>query len=95
MPIKDVGFNPEVILRRFYKISVNCSENAILKKKSVKSPSRKNQRSFFFFFFFSDLVHHYIMQGTSKLKCVEKQLYRKQYVPNVFTIFLKKKKEIA
>ena len=32
MAIKDVGFHPEVILRRFYKIGVNCSENAILSK---------------------------------------------------------------
>ena len=32
MPIKDVGFNPEIILRRFYKIGVNFSENAIFKK---------------------------------------------------------------
>ena len=32
MPIKDVGFNPEVILRRFYKIGVNVSENTILEK---------------------------------------------------------------
>ena len=31
MSIKDVGFNPEVILRRFYKIGVNFSENAIFK----------------------------------------------------------------
>ena len=30
--IKDVGFNPELILRRFYKIGVNFSENAIFKK---------------------------------------------------------------
>ena len=32
MPLKDVGFNPEVILRRFYKTGVNFSENAIFKK---------------------------------------------------------------
>ena len=32
MPIKDVGFNPEVILRRFYKIGVKFLENAIFKK---------------------------------------------------------------
>ena len=32
MPIKDVGFNPGVILRRFYKIGVNVSENAIFKQ---------------------------------------------------------------
>ena len=32
MPIKDVGFYPEVILRRFYKIGVNVSENEIFKK---------------------------------------------------------------
>ena len=51
MPITDVGFNPEVILRRFYKISVNFSENAIF---PVKSPSWKNQKSCCF----SDLVHH-------------------------------------
>ena len=31
MPVKDVEFNPEVILRRFlfYKIGGNFSENAI------------------------------------------------------------------
>ena len=46
MLINDVGFKPEVILRRFYKIGVNFSENAILKKKSVKSHSRKNQKSY-------------------------------------------------
>ena len=32
MPIKDVGFNPEVILRRLYQIGLNFSENAIFKK---------------------------------------------------------------
>ena len=32
MPIKDVGFNPKVILRQFYKIGVNFSEKAIFKK---------------------------------------------------------------
>ena len=32
MPIKDVGFNREVILRQFDKIFVNFSENAIFKK---------------------------------------------------------------
>ena len=29
MPITDVVFNPELILKRFYKIGVNFSENAI------------------------------------------------------------------
>ena len=29
MPIKDVGLNLEVILRRIYKNGVNFSENAI------------------------------------------------------------------
>ena len=57
MPIKDVGFNPEVMLRRIYKIGVNFSENANFKKVAVKSPSMKNQKSCFLFFF-SDLVHH-------------------------------------
>ena len=32
MPIKHVGFNPEGILRRFYKIGVNFSENEIFEK---------------------------------------------------------------
>ena len=32
MPMKDVGFNPEVILRRFYKTGVNFSENVIFKQ---------------------------------------------------------------
>ena len=32
MPIKDVRFNPEVILWRFYQIGVNFSENAIFPK---------------------------------------------------------------
>ena len=32
MPIRYVGFNPEVILRRFYKMGVNISENAIFEK---------------------------------------------------------------
>ena len=32
MPIKDVRFNPDVILRRFYKMGVNISENAIFEK---------------------------------------------------------------
>ena len=54
MPIKDVGFNLEVILRRFYKIDVSFSENAIFKKSAVKSPIRKYQKSCCF----SDLVHH-------------------------------------
>ena len=44
MPIKDVGFNPEVILRRFYKIGVNFSENAIFKKIAIKSPPSKNKK---------------------------------------------------
>ena len=34
MPIKYVGFNPELILRRFYNSLVNFSENAIFKKCS-------------------------------------------------------------
>ena len=29
MPIKDVGFNLGVILRQFYKIGINFSENVI------------------------------------------------------------------
>ena len=29
MPIKDVGFNPDVIVRRVYKGGDNFSENAI------------------------------------------------------------------
>ena len=32
MPIKDVGFNPDVSLRRFTKMGVNISENAIFEK---------------------------------------------------------------
>ena len=32
MPIKKVGFNPEVILRQFYKNGVNFSENMIFIK---------------------------------------------------------------
>ena len=32
MSIKYVGFNPEVILRRFYNIGFNASENAIFTK---------------------------------------------------------------
>ena len=32
MPIKDVGLNPGVILRRFYKAGFNFSESAIFKK---------------------------------------------------------------
>ena len=32
MPIKNVGFNPGVILRRFYKIGGNFSENVFFKK---------------------------------------------------------------
>ena len=32
MPIKDVGFNPEVNLRLFYKIDVNFSANVIFPK---------------------------------------------------------------
>ena len=44
MPIKYVGFNPEVILRRFYKMGVNISENAIFKKLQ----SNCGKWSFFF-----------------------------------------------
>ena len=44
MPIKDVGFNPDVILRRFYKIGVKFSENAIFLKNAVKSPQGKIKR---------------------------------------------------
>ena len=29
---KNVGFNPKVVLRRFYKIGTNFSENEIFKK---------------------------------------------------------------
>ena len=32
MPIKGFGFNPGVILRRFYQIGVNFSENANFQK---------------------------------------------------------------
>ena len=32
LPIKDVGSNPEIILRRLYKTGVNFSENVIFKK---------------------------------------------------------------
>ena len=32
MPIKDVGFNPGVIVRRVYTVGVNFSENTIFKK---------------------------------------------------------------
>ena len=32
MPTKDVGFKPDVILRQFYKMGVNFSENAIFEK---------------------------------------------------------------
>ena len=32
MPIKDVGFNPEVNLRRAYKIGVDFPEKAIFRK---------------------------------------------------------------
>ena len=46
------------------------------KKNAVKLPSRKNQKSFGF------LIKCF-MQVTNKLKFVEKQLYRKQYVPKV------------
>ena len=45
MHIKYVGFNPEVILGRFYKIGVNFSENAIFSKIAVKSSSSKNQET--------------------------------------------------
>ena len=76
MPIKDVGFNPEVLLRRFYKIAINFSENTIFLNIAVKSHSSKNQKSCCFF------LIYYIMQVTSKLK-VEKQLYSKQYVPKL------------
>ena len=30
--LKDVGFNPEITVRRFYKIGIHFSENAIFKK---------------------------------------------------------------
>ena len=36
MPIKDVGFNPGVIVRRVYKVGVNFSENAIFEKSCSK-----------------------------------------------------------
>ena len=32
MPIKYIGLNLEIILRRFYKVGVNFSENAIFPK---------------------------------------------------------------
>ena len=52
MPIKDVGFNPEVILRRFYNIGINFSENAIFFHNCSKSPStcsRKKSKELLFF----------------------------------------------
>ena len=47
MPIKDVGFNPEVILRRFYKIGVNFSESTILKKLQQNRLQGKIELLFF------------------------------------------------
>ena len=32
MPTYDVGFNPDVIVKRVYKVGVNFSENAIFEK---------------------------------------------------------------
>ena len=36
MTIKDVGFNPDVILRRFYKVGVNFSEKMRFLKNCSK-----------------------------------------------------------
>ena len=36
MPINDVGFNPDVTVRRVYKVGINFSENAIFEKKCSK-----------------------------------------------------------
>ena len=49
MPIKGGGFNPEVILRRFYKIGVIFFRKCDFSKIAVKSLSRKNQKSCCFF----------------------------------------------
>ena len=48
MPIKDVGFNPEVILRRFYKIGVKFSENGFLKSCNKIAFKEKSKELLFF-----------------------------------------------
>ena len=48
MPIKDVGFNPEVLLRRFYKIGANFPESAILKKKCSKISFNEKSKELLF-----------------------------------------------
>ena len=53
MPLKDVGVNSEVILRRFYKI-VHFSENVIFPKLKENRFKGKIKKSCCF----SDLVHH-------------------------------------
>ena len=53
MPIKDVGFNPEVILRIFHKIGVTFTENLILRNCSKIAFNEKSKS-----FCFSDLMYH-------------------------------------
>ena len=55
MPMKDVGFNPVVNVRRFFNIGVIFFFRKFdFLKIAVKSPSRQNQKSCCF----SDLVLH-------------------------------------
>ena len=46
--LKDVRFNHGVILRRFYKIGVNFSENVIFKKMQLNGFQGKTKRAVFF-----------------------------------------------
>ena len=48
MPIKEVRFNPEATVRRFYKIDVNVSENAIFKKKCSKVAFTEKSKELWF-----------------------------------------------
>ena len=41
MPIKDVGLNPEVILRRVYKIGVTLFQKMRFVKKKKKKKKKK------------------------------------------------------
>ena len=49
MPIKNVGFNPEVILRRLYKIGVIFSEKCDFQKNCSKIVFMEKSKELLFF----------------------------------------------
>ena len=78
MPIQDVRFNPEVILRRFSKIDIIFSENALFFFNRSKIALKKNQKGCYL----SDLVHHAGHKLTEI--CLKKNNYAGSNMPQNF-----------